>query len=44
MAADARLSALRVRGRLDGAKMALRLNLSAIFRDRNGGDLLETRV
>ncbi len=44
MAADAWATALMVTGRLDGAALARRHNLDALFLDREGENLLETRV
>lgn len=44
MAADAWATALMVRGRLEGATLARTLHLNALFIDREGDHLRETRV
>ncbi|MDO9524569.1 MAG: FAD:protein FMN transferase [Gemmobacter sp.] len=44
MAADAWATALMVTGRLQGATLARRHNLDALFIDREGGQLCQTRV
>lgn len=44
MAADAWATALMVRGRLEGAEMARRHNLDALFINREGDHLRETQV
>lgn len=44
MAADAWATALMVKGSLEGAKLARRYNLDALFIDREGDHLRETRV
>jgi thiamine biosynthesis lipoprotein len=44
MAADAWATALMVKGSLEGAKLARRYNLDALFIDREGDHLRETRL
>jgi thiamine biosynthesis lipoprotein len=44
MAADAWATALMVRGSLEGAELARRFNMDALFIDREGDHLRETRV